>query len=324
MAAASEGFARQIRWRPLEIAFWLAALLPFVATPSYLSLASQVAITALFALSLDLILGYAGIVSLGHAAFFGFGSYTAGLAAKWGWGEPLTGLLIAGVAAGLLGYLMSFVIARFRHLALIMITLGLGLLLHEAANSANWLTGGADGLQGVRMWPLFGAFTFDLWGTTAYAYSLVVLFLSFLVMRRLIHSPFGLALRGIRENATRMPAIGAPSRTHIRKVYTISAIMAGIAGGLLAQTTETVSLETLSFQRSADVLVILILGGAGRLYGGIVGAIIYMVARDQFSGINPQYWFFWIGLLLVAVVMFLPNGILGGLARLAPWWRRTP
>jgi branched-chain amino acid transport system permease protein len=308
----------QIRWRPLEIAFWVATLAPFVLTPNYLVLASQIAITALFALSLDLILGYAGIVSLGHAAYFGFGSYTAGLIAKWGSGEPLSGLLIAGAAAGLLGYLTSFIIARFRHLALIMITLGLGLLLAEAANSASWLTGGADGLQGVRMWKLFGVFAFDLYGQVAYSYSLVVLFFLFLLARRLINSPFGLALRGIRENAVRMPAIGAESRAHIRKIYTIAAVMAGIAGALLAQTTETVSLETLSFQRSADVLVILILGGTGRLYGGLVGAIIYMVARDQFSGINPQYWYFWIGALLVAVVMFLPNGILGGLSRLLP------
>ena len=155
----------QIRWRPLEIAFWLATLLPFVLAPNYLVLASQIAITALFALSLDLILGYAGIVSLGHAAYFGFASYTAGLTAKWGWGEPLTGLVIAAAAAGVLGYLTSFIIARFRHLALIMITLGLGLLLAEAANSASWLTGGADGLQGVRMWKLFGVFQFDLYGT---------------------------------------------------------------------------------------------------------------------------------------------------------------
>jgi branched-chain amino acid transport system permease protein len=158
-------------------------------------------------------------------------------------------------------------------------------------------------------------FEFDLYGVTAYSYSLAMLFLMFLVARRVINSPFGLALRGIRENAVRMPAIGAPSAAHIRKIYTIAAAMAGVAGALLAQTTETVSLETLSFQRSADVLVILILGGAGRLYGGLVGAIIYMVARDQFSGINPQYWYFWIGALLVAVVVFLPNGILGGLAR---------
>jgi len=300
--------------KPLEVVFWLATLLPFVLTPNYLSLASQIAITALFALSLDLILGYAGIVSLGHAAFFGAGAYTAGLIAKHYWSEPLTGLLIASIASGLLGYALSHIIVRFRHLALIMLTLGLGLLVHEAANSASALTGGADGLQGFRVPAVLG-FRFDLYGTTAYAYALAVLFLCFLVSRRIIHSPFGLALRGIRENATRMPAIGAPSRAHLRKVYTIAAAMAGIAGALLTHTTSTVSLETLSFGRSADVLVILILGGAGRLYGGILGAIIYLVARDQFSGINPQYWYFWIGLLLVAVVMFLPNGILGGLAK---------
>ena len=313
MASASRELEAQIRWRRVEIAFWIATLLPFVAAPSYLQLASQIAITALFALSLDLILGYAGIVSLGHAAFFGLGAYTAGIVSKYGWGEPLSGLALGAVVAGIGGYAASFVIARFRHLALIMITLGLGLLLAEAANSASWLTGGADGLQGVRIWPLLGAFKFDLFGRTAYTYSLLVLFLAFLVARRLIHSPFGLALRGIRENALRMPAIGAPSRAHIRKIYTIAAVLAGIAGALLAQTTSTVSLEVLSFQRSADVLVILILGGAGRLYGGPLGAVIYMVARDHFSGINPQYWYFWIGLLLIGVVMFFPSGILGGL-----------
>jgi len=306
----------QVRWHPLEIAFWLATLLPFFLLPSYLSLASQIAIAALFALSLDLILGYAGIVSLGHAAFFGVGAYTAGLISKWGWGEPFTLLIISAFAAGLVGYATSFVIAKFRHLTLIMLTLGIGLLLYEAANSASWLTGGADGLQGIAMWPLFNSFDYDLWGYTAYTYSLIVLFVIFVATRRLIHSPFGLSLRGIRENAVRMPAIGAPSESHIRTVYTISAVMAGIAGALIAQTTSTVSLETLSFERSADVLVMLILGGTGKLYGGLIGSIIYMVARDQFSGVNPQYWLFWIGLLLVLVVMFLPNGILGGLAKL--------
>ena len=314
MASVSH-FQQKTRWRPLEIVFWLSTLLPFVVTPNYLSLASQIAITALFALSLDLILGYAGLVSLGHAAFFGVGAYAAGLLSKHYIGEPLTGLLLAGILSGIAGYATSYIIVRFRHLALIMLTLGFGLLLHEAANSASALTGGADGLQGIKVGTLFG-FKFDMFGRTAYAYSLVVLFLCFLVARRIIHSPFGLALRGIRENATRMPAIGAPSRAHLRKAYTIAAVMAGIAGALLTHTTSTVSLEVLSFGRSADVLVILILGGAGRLYGGIIGAIIYMVARDQFSGINPQYWYFWIGLLLVVVVMFLPNGILGGIRAL--------
>jgi branched-chain amino acid transport system permease protein len=310
------------RWGWLEVAFWVAALLPFFAFPAHLQLASQVAITALFALSLDLILGYAGMVSLGHAAFFGLGAYTAGIASRSGWGEPLSGLLMAATVAGSVGYASSFIVARFRHLALIMITLGLGLLLHEVANKAHWLTGGADGLQGVRTWPLLAHFRFDLYGYTAYTYSLTVLFLVFLVARRLINSPFGLALRGIRENPLRMPAIGAPSRAHVRTVYTIAAVIAGLAGALLAETTQTVSLGTLDFQRSADVLVILALGGPGRLYGGPVGAIVFMVARDRFSGINPQYWYFWIGTLLVLVVTLLPNGILGGLTRLAAAWRR--
>ena len=308
------------RWRGIEIAFWIATLLPFILLPNYLSLASQIAVAALFALSLDLILGYAGIVSLGHAAFFGVGAYSAGLISKFGWGEPLTGLVASALVAGLVGYATSFIIARFRHLARIMLTLGFGLLLAELANSAGWLTGGVDGLQGIHMWPLLGIFCFDLYGYTAYAYALIVLFVLFVGARRLIHSPFGLALRGIRENWVRMPAIGADSRAHIRTIYTISAAIAGTAGALLAQTTETVSLDSLSFDKSAELLVILVLGGAGRLYGGLIGAVIYMVAHDRFSNTTPQYWFFWIGLLLVAVVMFLPNGILGGLSKIVARW----
>jgi branched-chain amino acid transport system permease protein len=309
------------RWHATEFVFWAATLLPFLLFPNHLQLASQIAITALFALSLDLILGYAGIVSLGHAAFFGLGAYTAGILSVHGWGDPFVGLAAAMAVAGMAGYATSFIIARFRHLTLIMITLGLGYLLHEAANHASWLTGGSDGLQGVSIGPLLGYFRFDLYGYTAYSYSLIVLFLVFLAVRRLIHSPFGLALRGIRENPVRMPAVGAPSASHIRKVYTIAAVIAGIAGAVLAQTTSTVSLGAIDFQRSAEILIILVLGGAGRLYGGLIGAIIFMVARDQFSGIAPQYWYFWIGLLLVAVVMFLPNGILGGIAQITQSWR---
>ncbi|MEJ2624460.1 MAG: branched-chain amino acid ABC transporter permease [Pseudolabrys sp.] len=310
---------RQTRWHWAETLFWLGTLLPFFLFPDYLQLASQIAITALFALSLDLILGYAGIVSLGHTAFFGTAAYAAGIFSKMVWGEPFTGLIVGVAAATLLGYASSFIIARFRHLTLIMITLGLALLLEQAANSASWLTGGSDGLQGIEIWPLLGHFDFDLWGYTAYTYSLIALFVVFLGVRRLINSPFGLALRGIRENAIRMPAIGAPSRKHIRTVYTLSAAIAGLAGALLAQTTQTVALDALGFQRSADVLIMVVLGGAGRLYGGLIGTIVYMIAHDQFSGIAPQYWYFWIGLLLIAVVMFLPNGILGGLQVAAAW-----
>jgi branched-chain amino acid transport system permease protein len=320
-ATAQYRFLRaQTRWRAAELLFWVCTLLPFLF-PSNLLLAYQIAITALFALSIDLVLGYAGIVTLGHAAFFGLGAYGAGLFSKFIWGEPLTGLAFGAAVAAVGGYLSSLIVVRFRHLAIIMITLGIGLLLHEAANKAHWLTGGTDGLQGVRMWPILGLFPFDLWGYTAYTYSLIVLFLVFLAVRRIIHSPFGLSLRGIRENWTRMPAIGAPSLSHLRKVYALSAAVAGLAGALLAQTTETVSLQVLSFERSADTVVMLVLGGTGKLYGGLIGAIIFMIARDQFSGINPQLWYFWIGLLLVAVVTLLPNGVLGGLAQLTQRFR---
>src|SRR6202047_3985732 len=148
LAAPRDYLQAQIRWQWGEGALWLATLLPFVLTPSYLVLASQIAITALFALSLDLILGFCGIVSLGHAAYFGVGAYTAGLLSKWGWGEPLLGLLIAALTAGLFGYVTSFIIVRFRHLALIMITLGIGLVLQEAAHRARWLPCRLGGLQG--------------------------------------------------------------------------------------------------------------------------------------------------------------------------------
>ncbi len=308
---------QQSRWSPIEIAFWLAALLPFVLFPTYLPLASQIAIAALFAISVDLILGYAGIVTLGHAMFFGLGAYTAGiLSARYGWGEPISGLLLAGAVAGVVGFVASYLIVRVQHLALIMVTLGLGFLTLELANAMTWLTGGTDGLRGVRTWPILNTWRFDLWGYTAYSYALATLFLGFLISRRIVNSSFGLALRGIRENVNRMPAIGSEYRWHLQKIYTLSAVLAGIAGGLLTQTTNSVALDALSFQRSADVVVMLILGGTGRLYGAILGAIIYFIARDQLAGANPQYWYFGIGILLMLVVLFMPKGILGGLSRL--------
>lgn len=309
---------QQGRWSPFEVVFWLAMLAPFFLFPTYLSLANQIAITALFALSVDLILGYAGIVTLGHAMFFGFGAYAAGiLALRTGWNEPITGLLFAGLLTGLLGWLCSFLISRVQHLALLMVTMGLGLLTYKLAEKLGWLTGGTDGLAGNTPWPLLGQWRFStLYFETAYAYSLAVLFLGFLFSRRLVNSSFGLSLRGARENLKRMPAVGADHRAHLRKIYAISAGMAGIAGALLAQTTKTIGIEAISFHRSADVVVMLILGGTGRLYGAVFGTIIFMVARDQLADANPQFWQLGIGILLMVVVLFMPQGALGFLSRL--------
>jgi branched-chain amino acid transport system permease protein len=304
------------RWSRLEIAFWLVPIAAFFLFPKYLTLGSQILITALFALSLDLILGYARIISLGHAAYFGLGAYAAGLLAKYGWGEPFSGLLLAAVVATLAGLATSFLVVRGRDLTRLMVTLGIGLMLHEVANQASWLTGGVDGLSGVEMKKLFGVFSFGLDGRTGYVYSLAVLFVVFCFARTLVRSPFGLSLRGIREGERRMPAIGASVTRKLVAVYAVGAGIAGVAGALLAQTTQFVGIDTLGFPRSADLMIMLILGGTGHLYGAVIGAAVFMLAQDYLSNLNPVYWQFWLGLLLVVIVLFARGGLMGGLIAL--------
>jgi branched-chain amino acid transport system permease protein len=311
------------RWTPLEIAFWLLPAAASIAFPEYLVLLSQVMIIGLFALSLDLVLGYAGIVSLGHAAFFGAGAYTAGLLATHGWGELLSGLLAAAAVAGLLGFLTSFLVVRGRDLTRLMVTLGIGMLLFEAANKAAFVTGGVDGLSGLAFAPLFGVFEFDLNGELAFWYSFAVLFILFVVLRRMVRSPFGLSLVGIREGARRMPALGADVERRLVVVFTVAAALAGVAGALLVQTTQFVGLDTLGFTRSAELLIIVVLGGTGRLYGGLVGAAVFMLAHDYIAGIDPAYWQFYLGLLLVLIVLFARGGILGGLEQASARLRRA-
>jgi branched-chain amino acid transport system permease protein len=304
-AAGARAFLRRrTRWTAFEIAFWLATLLPFFLFPTYLSLASQIAITGLFAVSLDLILGYAGIISLGHAAFFGMGAYVAALLAKHEIiNEPVLALLVAGFAAMALGFVTSFLVLRGSDLTRLMVTLGVALMLRELANRYGWLTGGADGLQGVIIKPVLGMFHFDMFGHTGYAYCLIVLFVLFLIARRLVNSPFGLSLMSVKGNPLRASAIGISVDARLIAIYTVAAGYAGIAGALLAQTTAFASLEVFSFDRSADLLLVLIIGGAGYLYGGLIGAIIFKFMQDYLSQLTPQYWPFWIGLVLVVIVL---------------------
>jgi branched-chain amino acid transport system permease protein len=294
---------RRGRWGVAEISFWLAAAATLFFLPERHLILNEIAILGLFALSLDLILGYAGIVSLGHAAFFGLGAYTAGLLAKHGWGDPLVGLTAAALMAAILGLATSFLVLRGTDLTRLMVTLGVALVVGEIANQAAWLTGGADGLQGIVMGPLLGRFEFDIFGTTAYAYSLTVTFLLFVVARRIAASPFGLSLRAIRDNPLRARAIGIPVGRRLVVIYTAAAAYAGVAGALLAQTTQFVSLDVIAFHRSADVLLALVIGGAGYLYGGFVGAVVFKVLQDVLAGLTPQYWQFWIGAILVVLVL---------------------
>jgi branched-chain amino acid transport system permease protein len=295
--------SRASGWRIWEIAIWLVALAAIFILPGKSLILTEIAILALFAISLDLILGYAGIVSLGHTAFFGVGAYAAGLFSIHVSTEPVLGLIAAGLAAGIFGFVTSFLVLRGSDLTRLMTTFGVAMLLAEAANQAAWLTGGADGLNGVTITPILGLFEFDLWGQTAYIYALVVLIVLTYVARRIVHSPFGLSLKAIKRNSRRAEMLGVPPNRRIVAIYTISAVYAGIAGALLAQINSFVSPDVLAFHRSADVLLVLVIGGAGYLYGGLVGAVIFTVLRDYLSLITPQYWMFWIGLILIIIVL---------------------
>ena len=295
-----------------EFSFWLLPIAGFFAFPDYLVLGSQMLIAGLFALSLDLCLGYAGIVSLGHASFFGIGAYTAGLLAVHGWHEPLSALCAASLSAACVGFATSFLVVERQGLTRLMVTLGIGFLLHELANRASSITGGTDGLSSLELDPLFGSFRFELSGKTAYLYAGSVGFLGFWFVRRLVRSPFGLALQGVRENSARMSALGVPVRRRLIAAYTLAAALAGVAGATSAQVTGFVGLDTLGFERSASVLIMLVLGGAGRLYGGFWGSAVFLCLQHLLSDQSPAFWQFWLGALVVALTLFARGGLLGG------------
>jgi len=290
------------RWKIWEPALWLLALASPWLLGDHALIINEIAIVALFAVSLDLILGYAGIVSLGHAAFFGMGAYAAALFAKLVMPDPLVGLAFATVVATLLGAVCSLTIMRGTDLTRLMVTMGVAMILMELANKLD-ITGGADGLQGVVMGPLLGQFEFDLYGRIAASYSIAVLLVLFVLARRLVHSPLGGTLKALRDNRLRAMAIGIPVTARLAVIYTIAAGVAGAAGALLAQTTSFASVDVFAFDRSADLMLLLVIGGTGWLYGGITGAIVFKLMQDWISSITPQYWTFWIGLFLVVLVL---------------------
>src|ERR1700759_4555456 len=301
------------RWGAGEIAFWLVVAACGFAFPSRYLIMTDIVRLALFALSLDLILGYAGIVSLGHAAFFGVGAYSAGLLAVHGViPQPAIALIAAGLIAAVLGLLTSFLVIRGVDLTRLMVTLGIALLREALAERFSDITGGTDGLQGIEMQPILGHFAFDMFGKTGLFYSLAVTFLLFLLARRIVHSPFGLSLRAIRNNPLRAAAIGIPVNKRLIAIYTVAAFYAGIAGALFTQTTALASLDVFSFERSADLMLVLVIGGTGYLYGGLIGAVVFKMLQEVFSTITPQYWQFWIGLVLVVIVLL-------GRARMHRW-----
>jgi len=300
---------QQRRWHWAEVLFWIAVAAVWFVFPHNLVLGTQILITALFALSLDLVMGYAGIVTLGHAAFFGIGAYAAGKLGQQGWSEPITGLLLSGLAAGVVAAATARLVSRGNDLSRLVITLGLGMLFFEVANKASDFTGGLDGMLDIVINPLLGIFEIDMAGRVSYVYAGLVLFAWFLLSRHLVRQPFGFSMHAVRLNPVRADAIGLDGTRVLGRIYVLSGIMAGMAGGLLTQTNQYVALDVLSFQRSADVATMLIIGGLGQLYGGLLGAGGFLVAQDTLSSLNPVYWQFWLGLALILVVLFVRGGL---------------
>lgn len=296
-------------WTPALVLLALAIALSFLM-PFNLAFLTRILIMVVLVLSLDLVLGYAGIATLGQAAMYGAGAYAAGLFAIHIWADPLSGLFVGALAGSVLAFVAGLVLMRTQGLTLIMLTIAVAAICHEIANKARDITGGADGLRGIRMEPVLGIFAFDFIGKTGFWYALAVVAVIFALLALLTRSPFGLSLRGIHESPDRMAAIGVSVYWRRVTAYTLGGGIAGIAGALSAQITQLVSLESFSFTLSAEALIMLILGGTGRLYGAVLGTLIFMFVHHWAAANDPFNWLFVIGAMVLAVVFFLPKGVI--------------
>lgn len=279
--------------------------------PDNLALLTRVIAVALLVLSLDLITGYCGVASLGQASLFGAGAYAAGIACVNGVTEPLTLIAIGAVAGAMAGLLMGTIMLRAHGLAQLVLSIATVQLFHEAANKASAYTGGSDGLAGLMVSPLFGMFEFDLWGKTAYLFGLALLVVVFIALKFIVSSPFGMLCRGIKQDPVRIRAMGSYVFPVLLKMFVISGAVAGTGGALAAISTQVIGLDSVSFELSANALVMLVLGGLGTLYGAIVGTVIFMGFEHIVSAINPFHWMTMVGALLIAVVLAAPDGLSG-------------
>lgn len=309
-------------WRAGEFAWFGVALACWFLFPQYLALGTSVLVMVILVLSFDLLLGFAGVLTLGHGVFFGLGAFTAGWLSLGGWTEPISTVVLAGLAAATLAAVLGPFLLRLAGLPLMMVTLAMGALVFEAGHKAKDVTGGDDGLFGISFDPILGSFEWTLGGGTSYLYVLAWLVAVYVLIKRVAASPFAVMLQGIRENAVRMKLIGNGVLAHLTMAYVISGFVAGMAGALFTEANAFVGVGVLALDTSLDVLIILVLGGLGRLWGGLVGAPAYMLLKHFTSQWNPFYWMLVIGIVLIAVVMLGKGGLLG-LSRTV-WQRLVP
>lgn len=298
--------------RPLvaETCLVAAASAAFVLFPDSLGLLTRILVTMVLVLSIDLVLGYAGIVTLGQSALFGAGAYAAGLFALHVDADPLAGLAAGALGGAALAFVSGLMLMRTTGLTLLIMTIAVAQVAQEVANQARTVTGGADGLSGIEVSPVLGRFAFDLVGATAYWYAVAVVVAAFALLRIVVASPLGLSARGIRESPARMAAIGAPVYRRRLLLYTIGGVVAGVAGALSAQVTEIVSPGSFAFVVSAEAVLMLVLGGAGRLYGALVGPLVFVGLQSVAPAADAYTWLSVIGVLILAVVFAVPKGLL--------------
>jgi branched-chain amino acid transport system permease protein len=307
---------RRYKFRVADVVWLALSAAGFVAFPNHHMFGSIIFVAVIFAISMDIVVGFPGIISLGQALYFGVGAYAAGLIATVGWTEPLTGAAFSAAVSAALALCLGPLILRLRELPLIMVTIAVAQLAYEAAHQMSWLTGGDDGLYGFQVGKLFGVFGWSLTGDTAFLYALGWATVSFFVARVATSSPFGVCLQGIRENADRMMLLGAPVLLRRVQAYALGAAIAGLGGAVLAQSQSLVSLYVLSLDQTIDGLVLLALGGVGGVYGAIIGAPVYLIVKYLSQLANPNFWLFAIGFLLIAVVLSGSNGLIGILEKL--------
>ena len=301
--------------RAALIALFLLALAAFPQADQefYTELVTRVMILSIFAISLDLLVGYTGLISFGHAAWFGMGGYVfALLGTKYQitsslWLTLPASMLVTALAA----FVVGLFVLRTRGMFFIMVTLAFAQIFYFLFHDVKALGGSSDGmnLRGKPSAAIGDWVPFELTDTNTLYYLVLVLLIGLLLfMSFLLRSPLGRALQGIRENEHRMAAIGYPVFRYKLAAFTLAGSLGGLAGYLFAVLNSSVNPELLSWHQSADVLLILILGGMGQLWGGVVGAFTFVLLQELLSGFT-KLWHLWLGVVIVLLVLFLPVGM---------------
>jgi branched-chain amino acid transport system permease protein len=304
-----------VRWasRAAIIVFLISA--PRLLTEFRLALLTSVLIFGLLAASLDLLIGYTGLPSLGHAAFFGVGAYAAALVSTELSGNLFLVLAVATVAGGLVAGIVGALGVRSRGIYLLMLTLAVAELLRNVAETWTSVTGGANGIIGIPAPSMFSE-SLEITGlVSTYYYVLIAFAVGYLALRMVVVSPFGRALVGIRENPERMESLGYAVALYKLGSFVIAGAIGGYAGGLFVQNDRFISPEAVSFLVSVLVIIMILIGGIGTLYGPVLGAVIVLYLRDELST-RFERWQLLLGLVFVLFVYFLPGGIAGALQRI--------